>query len=174
MFSKDRESILDEHCGEYSCGYFYTCQFQHRYSKGCCCILNAQPLWKVHITLCSLTSNSSENRSGPFFSWQVKSNIKGPLVKLAITLKQDTLYSASQTFLLADPFWFWKITTDSHILAHVNLQCPDNTYPKLKICISEVTSDSYKYIPAVYVIMHYMIWPWLNWPLLASRVQGVS
>jgi hypothetical protein len=91
VFSKDRESILEEHCGQYSCGYLYTCQFQQRYSKGWCCILNAQPLWKVHITLCYSAYNSWEIRSVPFFSWQLKNNIKGPLVKLVITMKQDTL-----------------------------------------------------------------------------------
>jgi hypothetical protein len=50
-----------------------------------------------------------------------------------------------------------KITTDPYILAHVNLQCPDDRFPKLKIHISQVTFDSYKYIPAAYVTMHYMV-----------------
>jgi hypothetical protein len=27
----------------------------------------------------------------------------------------------SQTFLLADPFWLQNITTDPHILAHINI-----------------------------------------------------
>jgi len=40
-----------------------------------------------------------------------------------------------------------KITTDSHIRAHVNIECPDDRYPKLKILVSELISDSYDYIP---------------------------
>ena len=46
--------------------------------------------------------------------------------------------SVSQTFLLADPFWFLKITTDPHILAQVHIECPDGTYPKVKMYISEL------------------------------------
>jgi hypothetical protein len=40
-------------------------------------------------------------------------------------------------FLLADPFWLRKLTTDPHILADVNIACPDDSRPKLKkyICI---------------------------------------
>ena len=45
-----------------------------------------------------------------------------------------------QTFLLTDPFWLWKITTYPHILADVS-----DKYPKLKICISELILDIYKY-----------------------------
>jgi hypothetical protein len=59
--------------------------------------------------------------------------------------------------LLADPFWLRKITTDPHILAHVNAECPDDKYPKLIIYISEMILDSYEYIPAAYVTMHSMI-----------------
>ena len=108
VFSENRESILDEHCGEYSCGYFHTCQFQHRYSRGCCSILNAQPLWKVHITLCSSAYNSSEIRSVPLFSWQLKSNIKGPLVKLVITMKQDTLVQCFPNLFAGRPLLVLK------------------------------------------------------------------
>jgi hypothetical protein len=39
------------------------------------------------------------------------------------------------------PFWFRKITTHLRILAHVNIQCPDDRYPKLKIRISELILD---------------------------------
>ena len=49
--------------------------------------------------------------------------------------------SVSQTFLIANPFWFRKITTDPHILAHVTIVCPDDGYPKSKIYISELTLD---------------------------------
>jgi hypothetical protein len=44
--------------------------------------------------------------------------------------------TVSKTFLLADTFWFRKITTDPQILAHVNAECPDDGYPKLKMYIS--------------------------------------
>jgi hypothetical protein len=39
----------------------------------------------------------------------------------------------SQMFLFADPFWLRKITTDPHILSYLNIVCPDDRYPKLKI-----------------------------------------
>ena len=41
-------------------------------------------------------------------------------------------------FLLAEPLWLRKITTESHILAHVNTMCPDDRYQKLKISTSEL------------------------------------
>jgi hypothetical protein len=50
-----------------------------------------------------------------------------------------------------------KITTDSHIRAHVNVECPDDRYPKLKILVSELISDSYDYIAVTSVTMHCMI-----------------
>ena len=53
--------------------------------------------------------------------------------------------SVSQTFLLAEPFLLRKITTDPHILAYVNIHCPDDTHAKLKIYISELILD--RYIP---------------------------
>ena len=37
--------------------------------------------------------------------------------------------------LHADPFWSGKITTDPHILAHVNTECPKDRCSKLKIDI---------------------------------------
>jgi len=56
--------------------------------------------------------------------------------------------SVSQTFLLADPLWLRKTTTDSHILVHVNLECPDARYTESKVYISELIIDSCKYTPA--------------------------
>jgi hypothetical protein len=48
-----------------------------------------------------------------------------------ISIYSNSLYSSvPPTFLLADPSWFRKITTDSHILAHVTIVCPDDGYPK--------------------------------------------
>ena len=46
--------------------------------------------------------------------------------------------SVSQTLLIADPFWFPKIAMDPHILAHENMDCPDDRQPKFKIYISEL------------------------------------
>ena len=45
--------------------------------------------------------------------------------------------------LLADPFCLQKISTDPHILAHVNIECPVHMYPKLKIYISGLIVDRY-------------------------------
>ena len=62
-----------------------------------------------------------------------------------LTSKQRffSLYcSVPQYFCLGAPFGLRKVTTDPHILAHVNIQCPDERYPKLKIYISELILDS--------------------------------
>jgi len=40
-----------------------------------------------------------------------------------------------RTVLLADLSWLPKITKDSSILAHVEIECPDGRYPKLNIYI---------------------------------------
>jgi hypothetical protein len=58
---------------------------------------------------------------------------------------------------LADPFWLSNITAEPHILAHVNMERPDDRYPKLQIFISELTLDSYKCMPLAYVTMRCMI-----------------
>jgi len=62
-------------------------------------------------------------------------------------------------FLLAALFRLRKITTNPHILAQVNIACPDDWYPKLKIYIPELILDSYKYIQVAYVTRHCMIGP---------------
>jgi hypothetical protein len=49
------------------------------------------------------------------------------------------------------PSWFQKITMNFHIFAHVNIECPDDRYPKLNPYISEPISVSYEYIPVAYV-----------------------
>jgi hypothetical protein len=49
-------------------------------------------------------------------------------------------------FCSRTPFGFKKITTDPHILADVNVQCPEGRYPKLKMRISELILDCYEYI----------------------------
>jgi len=43
---------------------------------------------------------------------------------------------------LADPFWLRNIITEPHILAHKNIECVDDRYPKLKIYITSLTLDS--------------------------------
>ena len=51
-----------------------------------------------------------------------------------------------------------KVTTDSHILADVNIGCPGDSYPKFKKRhISKPTLESYEYIPVGYVTRHCMI-----------------
>ena len=55
------------------------------------------------------------------------------------------------------PIWLRKITTDPHILAHVEIECPDDRYPKLNMYISELILDNYECIPVAYVTMHCMI-----------------
>jgi hypothetical protein len=42
--------------------------------------------------------------------------------------------------MLAGPLWLRKVTTDSH----VNVECSDHRYPKLKIENSEQTLDNYE------------------------------
>ena len=51
--------------------------------------------------------------------------------------------STSVTFFLADNFWLRKITTAPHFVARVNIVCPVDRYPKLRICISELILDRY-------------------------------
>ena len=42
-----------------------------------------------------------------------------------------------ELFFLADSLWLRKITTDSTILVHKNIQCQDDRCPKVNIYISE-------------------------------------
>jgi hypothetical protein len=42
--------------------------------------------------------------------------------------------SVSQKFLVAGHSGLRKINTDPHIFAHINIEFPDDRYPKLKIC----------------------------------------
>jgi hypothetical protein len=51
------------------------------------------------------------------------------------------------------PFVF-KRTTNPHILAHVNIEWLDCSYPKLKMYISELILDTYEYVPEAYAKMH--------------------
>ena len=62
-------------------------------------------------------------------------------------------------FFARIPICLRKITTDPHILVHVNTECPYDRYPKLKMCISELILGSFKYIPLALVTMQCMIGP---------------
>jgi len=44
-----------------------------------------------------------------------------------------------------------------HTLAHVNIECPENKYPKLKIYISQLILDGYENLSVTYVKMHDII-----------------
>ena len=52
-----------------------------------------------------------------------------------------------------------NIITDTHILANVMVVGPNDRNPKLKIYISELSFDSYEYIPVAYVTVYCMILP---------------
>ena len=56
-------------------------------------------------------------------------------------------------FFQANPFWFRKTTTNPHILADVNVECPVDKHPELKIYLSELVLGSYECIPTAYVTM---------------------
>jgi hypothetical protein len=69
-----------------------------------------------------------------------------------------TKVSVSKIFVLADPFWLRKATTNSYVLAHVNVECTDDRCPKIKKnYMSELILYSYEYIPVSYVTTHCMI-----------------
>jgi hypothetical protein len=71
-----------------------------------------------------------------------------------VSVHTHTTNMSFSNFLLADTFWFRKITTDPHILTHIN---EDKMHQEVKIYISEFISDSYEHIPVAYVTMHCMI-----------------
>jgi len=56
-----------------------------------------------------------------------------------------------------NPFWLRKITTDPYMFPHINVKCPDDRYPKLKMYILELKLDSCQYIPVAEVEMLCMI-----------------
>jgi hypothetical protein len=57
--------------------------------------------------------------------------------------------------MLVEPFWLRKITTDSLILTHVNIECPDDKASETKNLYPILAG--YEYIPAAYVTMHCII-----------------
>jgi hypothetical protein len=48
------------------------------------------------------------------------------------------------------------MATDPHILAHANIEYPNDMNPKLKMYISELILDIHQYIPVAYVTTHCM------------------
>ena len=48
------------------------------------------------------------------------------------------IYTSVSQFFSHEISWLRKLTTVKHILSHVNIGCPGNGYPKLKMCISEL------------------------------------
>jgi hypothetical protein len=63
------------------------------------------------------------------------------------------LGQCSQAFLLRDPFRLQKITMGSDIIAHINTVCPDDKYPKLKVCVLELIVDRYEYTSFFFLII---------------------
>jgi hypothetical protein len=63
------------------------------------------------------------------------------------------LRTAFPKLLFSNTFWLRKITMDPP-LAHVYIECPDDSCSKLKIHVSELILDSYEYIPVAYVTIH--------------------
>ena len=55
--------------------------------------------------------------------------------------------SVYQTFLLTDPFWLRKITTDHYIRVYANVECLLNRCSELKIYASDLILGSYEYTP---------------------------
>jgi len=81
---------------------------------------------------------------------------------IPLHLKPAFLYISNQrfpSFFACGPVLALKNNHRSYILAHVNIECLDDRYPKLKIYISEMILDSYKYIPVAYATMHTMVLP---------------
>jgi hypothetical protein len=98
----------------------------------------------VQVTFHTLVPSSSTNTIIIWSLWLLRHHT----VRMWFTeLVNGMLWlSLSQTFLLADFFWLQKITSNVHIFAHVNTECPDDRYPKLDINISELILDIYEYI----------------------------
>jgi hypothetical protein len=89
-------------------------------------------------------------------------NFTKPVILLLLNHITNDIYAlvrCSPNFLLMNPFWLQKITTDPHIPALVSIECLDDRHPKFKICISELILDSYQYIPLAYVTTHCVIRP---------------
>ena len=51
-----------------------------------------------------------------------------------------------QNLSLSASFRLRQITTDPHILVHLNTECSDDRCPELNTCIPELIVDSYQYI----------------------------
>ena len=62
------------------------------------------------------------------------------------------------------------MTTDPHILVHIKLRA--DRYPKLKIYVSELNLDSYKYLTVAHITKYCMILLQLKLLSLAFWVPG--
>jgi len=60
----------------------------------------------------------------------------------------------SQTVFIVDPFWLREITADTHILANINIESPDDRCTKLIVCVSEQILHA----AVEHVMVHYSIW----------------
>jgi hypothetical protein len=67
--------------------------------------------------------------------------------------------AAFHTNVCSRTLFGFKITTDPHIHAPVNTECPDDRYLKLKIYVSGLITDSHKYIPVAHVTTNCVILP---------------
>jgi hypothetical protein len=84
------------------------------------------------------------------------------IFKVELLGKPALLYISNQcfpTFFACGPVLALKNNYRSYILAHVNIECLNDRYPKLKIYISDVILDSRKLIPVAYATMHTMVLP---------------
>ena len=63
----------------------------------------------------------------------------------------DLLRDSSPKFSLVEPLLVSNNNTDSHILAHVNMVCPDDRSAKLGTFISEQILGAYQYVTVIKV-----------------------
>jgi hypothetical protein len=107
-------------------------------------------IFKVTKTICCYGCNSCPIIVGIF---------PACVFKVGLLWKPAFLYISNQCFpnlFARGPVLALK---NNHILAHVNIECLDDRYPKLKIYISEMNLGSNEYIPVAYATMHSMVLP---------------
>jgi len=70
------------------------------------------------------------------FGEKIRNNKESKVIKsayLKIIIWAITVFP--KLLLFTDPFWLPKIATDTHILAQVNVECPDERYAKLNMYV---------------------------------------
>jgi hypothetical protein len=90
--------------------------------------------FRFHITLIFYKSLYSSSICSSLYKIEFCS-VPGSVVECLVFYtisRRDACTAVFSFFFLADPFWLRKVTTDAHIFAHVNKQCPHDRYPKLK------------------------------------------